>query len=73
METGYGDEVALTEKKRLHTCKIMKEGPTVINQLCLKNIYNSDLGYNLKEKLWSNQQFKALNVYKNIDADSAET
>ena len=51
----------------------MREWPSVIKQFPFKNNYNSDLGYNLKEKLWNNQQFNALNVYKNIDADSADT
>ena len=46
----------------------MKNWHTVIDQLHLKNMYNSNLGYDLKEKLWKNKQFSAFNVYINIDA-----
>ena len=38
----------------------MKE-PAGINHLHLKNIYNAELGYDLKEKWRKNQQFSALN------------
>ena len=34
----------------------------------LKIFRISDLGYDRKEKLRKNQQFRALNVYKHIDA-----
>ena len=50
----------------------MKEWSAVMKQLHLENIYNSDYGYELKDKFWDNEQYSTLNVYKNMDAKAAE-
>ena len=58
-------------KKRLHTFKVLCEWPSAREQLKLGNIYNSEQGIHLGQKLWINQHNSALNVYKKIGTMSA--
>ena len=67
MNMSYGDEMDITKaEKRLHTFKVLCEWLSAKEQLKLGNIYNSEQSIHLGQKLWINQQFSALNVYKKI-------
>ena len=71
MNTSYGDEMDIKKaEKRLHTFKVLCEWPAAREQLKLESMHNSELGIHLGQKLRINQQFNALNVYKNISAMS---
>ena len=73
MDMSYGDAVELTKaEKRAHTLKVLCEWPSAREQLKLENMYDPKLGIHLGDKLWTNQQFSALKVYKNIDAKSGD-
>ena len=73
MNMSYGDAVELTTaEKRTHTFKVLCEWPSAREQLKLENMYNSESGIHLGDKLWTNQQFNALKVYKNIDSKSGD-
>ena len=73
MDMSFGDAVELTEaEKRAHTLKVLCEWPSAREQLKLENMYDPKLGIHLGDKLWTNQQFSALKVYKNIDATSGD-
>ena len=63
----YGESVDLTtSEKRAHTFKVLCEWPSAREQLKLENMYDFELGTHLRQKLWMNQQFNTLKVYKNI-------
>ena len=71
VDRGYGVNTTLNAKeRRQHTFKIVKEWPSVIEKLHLEGIYNSELGYDLKEKILTNQEYNLLKVYENIDKTS---
>ena len=71
MNMSYGEAVDLsTSEKRLHTFKVLCEWPLAREQLKLENMYDLELGTHLGHKLWTNQQFSALKVYKNIGSKS---
>ena len=61
MNISYGDAVEITKaEKRVHTLRVLCEWPSAREQL------------HLGDKLWINQQFNALKVYKSIDAKSGD-
>ena len=63
----YGEEINRTQsEKRMHAYKVLREWPSAMEQLHLGQLYNSENGIHLGEKLWKNQQYSALNVYKNL-------
>ena len=67
MNMSYGDEINLTKsEKRLHTCKVLLEWPSAMEQLRLSQLYNFEQGIHLGDKLWKNQQYSALSVYKKL-------
>ena len=67
MNMSYGDIMDITKvEKRLHTFKVLCEWPSAREQLKLENMYNSEPGIHLGQKLQINQQFKARNVHKKI-------
>ena len=73
MDMSYGDAVELTKaEKRAHTLKVLCEWPSAREQLKLENMYDPKSGIHLGDKLWTNQQFSALKVYKSIDAKSGD-
>ena len=71
MIMNYGAEVKLskTEKKE-HSFRVLRDWQSAREQLHLGNLYNSELGIHLGDKLWNNQQYSALNVYKKLDMRS---
>ena len=67
----YGDiEDTPVAEIRLHTFKVLCEWPSVREQLKLENMYNPELGLDLKQKLFISQQFNTLKVYEKIGANS---
>ena len=71
MNMGYGVYVNLTKgEQREHTNKVLREWPSVVEQLRLGQLYNSEHGIHLGDKLWNNQQYSARNVYKKLGAKS---
>ena len=71
MNMNYGEEVNLTKsEKKMHTYKVLHEWPSAVEQLHFGQIYNSEKGIHLGDKLWKNQQYSALNVYKKLVAKS---
>jgi len=73
MDMSYGNAVELTKaEKRAHTLKVLCEWPSAREQLKLENMYDPKLGIHLGDKLWTNQQFSALKVNENIDAQSGD-
>ena len=60
----------LQKPKILHTFKVLCEWPSAREQLILENMYHSELGIHLGQKLQINQQFNASNVYKKIGSMS---
>ena len=73
MNMSYGDAVEVTTaEQRTHTFKVLFEWPSAREQLKLENMYHSELGIHLGHKLWTNQQFNALKVYKNIGSKSGD-
>ena len=52
MNMSYGDIMDITKaEKRLHTFKVLCEWPSAREQLKLENMYNSELGIHLGQKL----------------------
>ena len=71
MNMSYGELVDLTtSEKRSHTFKVLCEWPSAREQLKLENMYDPELEIHLQHKLWTNQQYNALKVYKNIQFGS---
>ena len=69
MNSSYGDIKDISdEEKRQHTFKVLCEW----QQLKLEIMYNPELGLDLEQKLITNQQFHALNVYEKIGAESGD-
>ena len=58
------------KQKQEHSFRVLRDWQSSREQLHLENIYNSELGFHLGDKLWNNQQYSALNVYKNLDMQS---
>ena len=59
------EEVNLTKsEKMMHSCKVLRDWPSAREQLHLGQLYNSEHGIHLGDKLWKNQQHSALNVIK---------
>ena len=56
----------------MHSYKVLCEWPSAMEQLQLGQLYNSEQGIHIGEKLWRNQQCSALNVYKQLGAKSGE-
>ena len=52
------------EDKREHAFNVLCEWPLAREQLHLSDIYDPNLGIHLGDKLWTNQQYSALKVYK---------
>ena len=59
--------LSMQKKEIKHTFKILKEWPNAVKELHLKNIYNPQKGYNLQDKLSSNQSYTQLKVNEGID------
>ena len=71
MMMNYGADVNLSkEEKKEHTFRVLRDWLSATEQLRLGNIYNSELGICLGDKLWNNQQYSALNVYKKLGEQS---
>ena len=63
----YGEDVNLTKnEKRMHAYRVLRKWPSAMEQLHLGQLYSSERGIHLGEKLWENQQHSALNVYKRL-------
>ena len=58
------------EAKRRHTFSVLSEWPSAREQLKLEKMYNPELGVDLEQKFFANQQFHALKVYEKIGAES---
>ena len=68
MDQGYGVDIPLNAKEKTeHAFKILKEWPNIVKELHLKNIYDPKKGYNLQDKLSSNQSDTQLKIYEDID------
>ena len=68
MIMNYGADVNLSKKeKKEHTFRVLRDWPSTT--VYLGNLYNSEHGIYLGDKLWNNQQYNALNVYKNLVYD----
>ena len=73
MNSSYSDIVDMSDAgKILHTLKVLCEWPSVREQLKLENMYNPELGLDLEQKLFINQQFNTPKVYKKIGANSGD-
>ena len=69
----YGEEVKLTKSEKLmHAYKVLSEWPSARKQLHMENVYNSEHGIHLGDKLWKNQQYNALKVYDSLCANSGD-
>ena len=68
MNMNNGADVNFSKKE--HTFRVLRDWPSATEQLHLGNLYNSELGIHLGDKLWNNQQYSALNVYKILDTTS---
>ena len=56
-DMNYGANVNLSKsEKREHIFKVLREWPSDAEQLCLGQLYNSEHGIHLGDKLWNNQQ-----------------
>ena len=63
----YGEEVKLTKsEKSMHAYKVLSEWPSSKKQLHMENVYNSEHGIHLGDKLWKNQQYNTLKVYDSL-------
>ena len=63
----YGEEVKLTKSEKLmHAYKVLSEWPSARKQLHMENVYNSEHGIHLGDKLWKNQQYNTLKVYDSL-------
>ena len=60
------------EEKREHAFKVLCEWPSAREQLRLSDIYDPNLGIHLGDKLWTNQQYSALKVYKTLDVSTED-
>ena len=60
------------EEKREHAFKVLCEWPSAREQLRLSDIYDLNLGIHLGDKLWTNQQYSALKVYKTLDVSTED-
>ena len=61
----YGEDVNLSEnEKTMHTYTGLREWRSAREKLHLGQLYNSERGIHLGEKLWVNQQYNTLNVCK---------
>ena len=60
------------EDKRDHAFKVLCEWPSSREQLHLSDIYDPNLGIHLGDKLWTNQQYSALKVYKTLDVSTED-
>ena len=63
MKPGANVNLSKKEKKE-NNVRVLRDWPSATEQLRLGNRYNSELGIRLGDKLWNNQQYSALNVYK---------
>ena len=71
---GYGVNIPLNAKEKSeYTFKMLKEWPNVVKELHLKNIYDPKKGYNLQDKLSSNQNCIQLKVYEDIHKAAQES
>ena len=63
----YGEDINLAENyKKIYAYTVLREWPSARKQLHLGQLYNSERGIHLGEKLWVNQQYNTLNVYKTL-------
>ena len=63
----YGEEVKLTKsEKLLHSYKVLCKWLSAREQFHLGQLYNSKHGIHMGEKIWRNQQYSALKVYKKL-------
>ena len=70
---GLDDVEELTpQEKRKHTFTVLCEWPSAREQLKLSDIYDFNLGIHLGDKLWTNQQYSALKVYKTLDVSTGD-
>ena len=60
------------EDKREHAFKVLCEWPSAREQLHLSDVYDPNLGIHLGDKLWTNQQYSALKVYKTLDVSTED-
>ena len=57
------EEINLTKsEKMIHAYKVLREWPSTMEQIHLGQLYNSEQGIHLGEKLWTNQQYSALKL-----------
>ena len=54
----------------MHPYKVLRDWPSARDQIHLEQRYNSEHGIHLGDKLWKNQQYIALKVYKKLGAKS---
>ena len=67
----YGEDVKLAESEKLtHTYTVLRDWPSAREQLHLGQLYSSERGINLGEKLLVNQQYHALSVYNKLSAET---
>ena len=68
----YGEDVNLSEnEKKIHAYTVLREWRSAREQLHLGQLYNSERGIHLGEKLWVNQQYNTLNVvYKKLGVET---
>ena len=69
----YGATVNLSKKdKKENNFRVymLRDWPSATEQLQLRNLYNSELGIHLGDKLWDNQQYSAWNMYKKLGVQS---
>ena len=50
----------------MHAYKVLSEWPSAKKQLHMENVYNSEHGIHLGDKLWKNQQYNTLKVYDSL-------
>ena len=63
----YGEDINLSENvKKIHAHTVLHEWPSARDQFHLGQLYNSKCGIHLEEKLWVNQQYNTLNIYKKL-------
>ena len=67
----YSEDVNLSDyEKLMHAYRVLRKWPSARNQLHLENIYNSERGMDLGEKLLSNQQYHTLSVYNKLSTET---
>ena len=67
----YGEDVNLSENEKLiHAYAVLREWPSAREQLHLGQLYSSERGIDLGEKLWVNQQYHTLRLYNKLSVET---